>query len=83
MSDRIVVVVKNRCINEDWKTALARKQPPLEIGDKVEYKGLCRNYYGLWIEVNHSTKGFYYLDKKNLELPSIIEAEYEKERLTF
>lgn len=80
---KALIEVTNNCINEDWKTALARKQERLVAGDIVEYKGLCRNYYGLWIEVYHPTKGFYYLNKNNLKLSPEIEAEYKKESNRF
>lgn len=45
--------------NEDWKTAIAKKQEPIPKGAEVEFAGTLSNYYGYWWKVWYNASLYY------------------------
>lgn len=44
--------------NEDWKTALARKQRTIEVGEQGSLLDVVQNYFGVWAYVRFDNIDF-------------------------
>lgn len=60
-----VVKTAKSVMDEDWKTALARGYGSIPEGTELVVSGICRNFYGIFIECYYNNI-HYYINPRDL-----------------
>ena len=67
---------KQKCMDEDWKTQLAKGYPIIPANTEVDYEGEFFNFYGKYVKVRY--KGIlYYVKPRDIYFADIEVSENE------